>query len=380
MRLPSADAVSSLLELSAPHGILSVCLHIEPEDRSDGWRIALKNGLSEVVARAGEDDRDARMALESTAQRVLDRYGADHVPDEGRAHFGFVEVTREGDGREEWYQAQVAPPRNEVVHNPKANLYPLVTVLDDGAARGIVLTSSERARLLSWNLGLLEEVEAFEIELSSEDWRERKSRRPPNPSAGQGASSSGRDQHNQRLDANRQRFLREIGEIVGTRARQAGWSEVLVLGQTEHAREVAEAANDDLTVRVVDDHDLISAPVGQIQERLEQLLEELNRERERELIERIREKALADGRGALGLQRTAAALWEGRVEQLVLDAEREFPHAGLTLPGVELRDDVPLAVQMIEMAYSTSAGVTPLEGSAAESLAEHEGIGALLRY
>ena len=74
------------------------------------------------------------------------------------------------------------------------------------------------------------------------------------------------------------------------------------------------------TLRHLEQTDLISEPTAQIERRVEQMLPELNRERERLMIERIKEAAYAEGRSSLGVHETLQALEEGRVEHLVYDA------------------------------------------------------------
>ena len=41
---------------------------------------------------------------------------------------------------------------------------------------------------------------------------------------------------------------------------------------------------------------------------------------------------------------------------------------------------MPLLERMIDLALSTSAAITPVEGESAEAIAEQEGVAALLRY
>lgn len=380
MRLPDRDAVGELLDWSPEHGIVSVYLRFEPEDRGEGWRIELRNGLSEVIDRIrSAGPRETRLALEATAKRILDRLPAEQPHPDGRAQIGFVEVRSDSGAPERWFAAQVPPARTEVLHNHRPYLLPLVALLDDGAARGVLLVSSERARVLEWNLGVIEELESPELEIFSLDWRERKAQRSADPGAGQGASASGHDQHDQRLDANRERFLHELGRLAQARARDRGWREVLAFGRPEQVREVIAGADRGLPIRAADEHDLISASTGELAERLGDVLERLNREREAELVERVRDQALGGTHGSLGLPETIQALTEGRVEHLLFDSERDYSDAGVELPDPD-GHEAPIAERMIEMAFATSAEVTPLEGEVAQSLADAGGVAALLRY
>jgi hypothetical protein len=61
---------------------------------------------------------------------------------------------------------------------------------------------------------------------------------------------------------------------------------------------------------------------------------------------------------------------EGRASEVLYDGDREWDE----------RDGVPLDELLIEAALATSAHITPVEGTAAEALAAHDGAAAILRY
>jgi stalled ribosome rescue protein Dom34 len=264
-----------------------------------------------------------------------------------------------------------------VVHDVRPVVRPLVTMLDDGAPRGVAAVSGERVRLLRWALGKLEELEDWGLEIFSLDWRERKAQRTGDPARVQGAKASGRDQFDQRLEANREHFLRQAGRLATQRVRALDCDELLVLGDADHVREFADGAGDGVEVRQIDGHNVISAHPHVIAERLEDLLEELNRSRELDLVQRIKDEAHGGTRGAAGLQETLEALEQGRVAHVVFDASLEDEESGDAIADDrELR----LGERLIELALATGARVTPVEGEAADALAEADGVAGLLRY
>lgn len=378
MRAPSRADLTRLLRWRPPYGIVSVYLDLAPGDRGEAWRIELRNGLRSAreAARDG-GDRDTRVALEAAIERIEERF-ADGGRPNGRAHVGFVEVGAEGG--ESWYSLALPIGETTIVHAPRPLLHPLLAALDDGAPRGVLPASSEQVRLLGWALGELEEIDSWSLEILSRDWRERKSPRSADPARAQGPTASGRDQFGQRMEANRERFLRESGKIAAQRAAERGWQEIDVFAEEHHFHLLTADVGDGIPIRHVDHHNVISQPTHAIAERLEGLLPSLNRDRERALLRRVRGEAHGGTRGALGLEETLQALIEGRVEHLLLDPERPYELPG----GSRLADaadrELPLAERMVELALSTSAAITPLEGDTAEELAEHGGVGALLRY
>ncbi len=331
-------------------------------------------------AAGGEDaDHDAKVAWRATAGRLEDDLAAELPGDVPRALLGFVEVAREP-GEERWYRAQLPPHRTSVVHGPVAHVHPLLEMLDDGAALGVAAVSSERVRLIDWRLGHADQLHEWELEIFALEWRERKAQMPRDPARGQAVTASGSDQYDERLEANRERFAKRTGELSRREAKDRGWRWLLAFGDERYHREFAAGFGDGETLRHVGRADLISEPTKKIEDRVEELLPRLNREREHSLIERIKEAAYAQARSAFGPVETLQSLEEGRVEHLVYDSEREFPEDVAAEGRAPAEDGLPPIERMVELALSTSAAVTPVEGESAAELAEQDGVIALLRY
>jgi stalled ribosome rescue protein Dom34 len=119
---------------------------------------------------------------------------------------------------------------------------------------------------------------------------------------------------------------------------------------------VSVIASDDRSFewRAADDLSRVAAP----------LIRDVRSWRNEALVEEIRSRALAGGRGVLGSKKTRAALEEGRVEHLVVaapDGENE-------------------AEELIRRAFETDARVTVLNQGVFEGLTQADGVGALLRW
>lgn len=375
---PTEETPAKLLNWRPEHGVLSLRARIDPADRSAAWQTELRNELAGLADRAGEvEDHEARAALVETIERLRVELEGESDPDEPRGLLGFVEVARKP-GEERWYGVQIQPPRTEALHGPTPVVHGLLEVLDDGAPLGVAAVSSERIRLFDWRLGKVEQLHDWELEYFGEQWRERKARKSRDPASGEAVAAAGRDQHDQRIEANRERFAEQAGRLAREELGKHGWRETLLFGDERYVHQFSEGLGE--ACRQIDHADLINEPTSELEKRLEALLPELNRERERSLIERIKEVAYAEGRSSLGIQETFQALQEGRVEKLVYDAGRDYSDAW---PGWEDEagsDGLPLIERMVELALATSAAITPVEGESAEQLAEQGGVAALLRY
>jgi hypothetical protein len=367
-----------LVAWRAPRGILSAYVDVDPADRGQAWRIALRDRLRELAQSTSSPDS---AAFEAAAGRVLERFPEDGPPPEGRGQVGFVEVASEP--VEVWRGMQIPPRRVEVVHAQRPYLRPLVEVLERGPHVGAVLVSAERARLLDWSLGSMRELDDWEITLWSRDWRERKAERSRPGARGEMTSASGRDQFDQRLEANRQRFVREIGERVGAELARREWRHLIAFGAEPHVEQLAHGLGPAAQGLHAVSHDLISASKSELARRVEAEVRELHRVREAALVREVNEAIGSSTGAALGPQETLEALAEGRVRHLIFDAERDYegrPLEEVIAYAGDSEDDVPVAERMIELAVATSAQITPVEDEAAEALEEHDGVAALLRY
>ncbi len=379
---PGEEAVSNLLAWRPAYGVLSLYVRLDPGDRSPRWPAEVRNGLSDVLQRGRESrDHEEQQALEATAERLQrDLLGEHQTRPEAAGQIGFVEVGRKP-AEERWYPVQIPPRRTEVLYGPVAQVHSLLEVLDDGAPLGVAVISSERVRLLDWRLGSAEEIHDWELEYFGEGWRELKSQRPRDPARGNAVSAAGRDQYNLRLESNRTRFAEQTGELARAELGKRGWRQLLAFGDERYASRFANGFADACELRHAEASDLISESTAQIALRVAHAVPELNRDRERSLIERIKEAAYAEGRSALGVQVTLDALQQGRVEHLVYDATRDLSAAGPEPTGqTSPSGDLPLIERMIELALSTGAAITPVEGESAELLDEQGGVVSLLRY
>ena len=364
--LPSGLTIEELLDWRPEFGVLTVCVGVDPGDRGQGWLTELRNQLNAAVE-AGDDGHDRGRGLRAAAQRALDRFDEEALPS-GRCQIGFCEASDDRRARDIWGEAQLDGFRTSASYGDRARLTPLLKLLDEGAAIGVVAVSAERIHLYGWKLGSLELVHDWEAEMYSLDWRERKAGKPSDLARTQGAASSGRDQYDQRLEHNRARFLKETGRLTADEARNRDWRRVIGFGDPEHLREFDEGAEKGTEVEPAEAVDVISEDRGKLLERVNAAVADGNRRRELALIERAVEGARRPGgHGALGLIDVQSSLNEGRVEHLLFDADTQ---------DSELAD---LEDEIIERALRTGALITPVE-EAAEAISGHGGVAAVLRY
>jgi hypothetical protein len=355
--MDSAAAQRLLREVAEwrPAGdVVSAYVAIDPADRGEGWRIELKNQAAEC------DD--------AAAERILGRFAELEALPHGRTQVGFIEL--DGRARERWHGFQMTTDRTRVVQAQGPYLEPLARIVDDGWPLGVVLVALENVRVLEWAFGELEELDGWELEITSLDWHERKAQRVNPATTGTGPSASGRDQYGQRLEHNRERFLKEAGQLVASRHGDRDWRQLVVIGEGDRPRLLVKglAALRDRVHEIP--QDLIRASASEILRRVDAEQEHLNRVREERLVAKIEEAISATPSAALGPDEVLSALERARAHHVIFDATRDW----------EKRDGMPISELMIERGLATGADVTPAEGLAAAALEQRGGAAALLRY
>jgi hypothetical protein len=360
MAHPTFDDARRLTDWQPPMGVVSVYLAFDPADRGGAWRTELRNGLDALLEAAKDADHERRVALRAVAKRITERFeDGDHRPPP-RGAAGFVEVA-EKNGTEHWWGTGAAPQASACVElGERPSLAPLVDLACRGEQRGIAIVSLERVRLLLFAEGELSELEDWELEVTSLDWRERKVR----TDGGGHAGPSGKDEYGDRLDHNRHKFLGEAGALVAKALEERGIGRALSFGPTVDLESFEAGLNaPKVKLGVGGEADLISTPTGQLRETVAAAVENADAERESRWVTTALEEVRGGSRGASGLQDVGEAVAEGRVERLVMDA-------GLGAP----------AESLVRGALAVSAKITVVHGAAAEALAPAEGAAAILRY
>ncbi len=364
MTQPTLEDARELSQWRPPLGVLSVYLGFDPADRGGAWRTELRNGLDSILDAQKDAAHERRVALRETAKRLTERFEDGDLRPPPRGEVGFVEVA-DKEGTQHWFGAGVAPADVCVALGSEPVVAPLLELRGRGRSRAIVLLSAERVRLLSCAEGAIEELESWELTITSLDWRERKAQSASNPARAQGVSSSGHDQFDERLEHNRQRFLSECGGLVANRVAADDLGGVVAFGPA-HDFESFEAGFNSPRVELTHggDADLISAPKGQVGEVAAAAVARLDEERDRSVVERAMAEVKGGSRGAAGRQETREALVEGRVDHLVVDAAIDRAEAEALVRG----------------ALASGAQVTVVRDEVAAPLVEAEGVAAILRY
>ena len=275
--------------------VLSVYLSVNPrysENQGQAYKIRLKDALK------GMEDLP-----EETAARIREQV-EDGTPPPGARTLVFFAAP---DGLLERYDLQVDLP--EVYRLGDAHIAPLVLAIDEHEPYGVAIVEAEEFRFFTSTPLVIPEEDRGTL-VGSGFFKEVDTK--PHGTYPVSGGSSDQDPAGRTQDAHLHRFYNEVGKITQKLVFSDNIRHLILAGTKQRTSAFREALPQPVKDRVVaEEHLATGAPEGEIFERLEDVVERTEREREAELIEQVREK------GVRGIKDTVEALQEGRVYQVV---------------------------------------------------------------
>lgn len=383
------EGILTLCQLRDPTGVVSLYVGATPDRQSHTepeWAIALRNALKAMRAQVKEQGpRERSTALErrlETLDETIEWLSDPKQHGRGRAAFAPVEA-------EAVYRLDIQMPLpDEAVMQDTAYIRPLVAAFAKGRPSGVAVVDRSGVRLLEWAFGEAMELGRYDFTDRSDEWRELKGPAGANPALDQQTAPQ-RQLFEERLDEHRVKFLKTVAQELEGRIKESGWDHLVVAGE-KMAQPFTDALPTNHGLEIIrTEHEWRQFSAPEIADAVRPLLREAHERREVSLVSSARDSALGGGHGAVGLADTLAALAEGRVQHLIFD-DRIDPAGVRDADGRlwadqahadgDVTDEPMLVERMVERALETSADVTPVGEQAAEILADHDGVAAVLRW
>jgi peptide subunit release factor 1 (eRF1) len=352
--------------------VLSVYLNVDPtQQTSEKYKLTLRAMLKEVAGEARPADIEA-----------VERFFDFEYDWQGK---GVVVFSCEREGFWRSYSLAV-PVHNYAYVSHRPYIKPLTDVLDAYGRYGVILVDSAGARMFLFNLGELEEATGT----FGEEVRRIKHGGASGVAGMRGGFAARAARRGEEIV---QRNLREVAEATESFSESSGCHR-LVLGGTEanvsQFLDVLPKALQDTVIGTftVD----FNAPVGEIQTRSMELIEERAEEREEELVDELIAGWKRGSGATAGLSDTLAALQEHRPWILLVSAGYEasgyrcrncrylmlVESEECPLCSGEVEPVEDLVDSMAHRALEQGVEVEIVRGS--QKLEEAGSIGALLRY
>ena len=382
---PDVETLLELSRLTDPVAVLSVYVDARPGTLRTA-SIDIENRITELERRiVGDGSQERSRAIREGIARLeaeIDRLTNPEEP--GRGRIMFAAMT---DGWLRRVSTQLPLP-NRVVLDRGPFIHPLLELLDEGAPAGVVLASRTEARLLEWRLAELIPLHDMQAEVPGPR-HERSGPVGSRPASRHGTPTG--EQRNARERDLASRFFERVATAASRLARERGWDRILVSDGEQHTDSLVAALPPALRATALRDHRLlVRLDLATVEAIVTERVRAAHAELENQLIGRVRELAHGAGAAALGLSEVVGALNQARVAHLVYDPFFRY-RGSVAGDGTLYAEDetalTPAATadprlteRIVERALETGARVSPVEGAAADGLAEADGIAAVLRW
>ena len=373
-----------LRELARLHAggarVLSIFLNLDPSEFAapPARATEISSVIDDVKRRIRDSDdlsHDARKGLEDDVERA-DSFLRDFSPKgaHGLALFAC--------GAADLFEAirLPRPVETRAVIDATPFVEPLVEMASPGHWM-VVLVNRQTGRMLRGDRNHLSELQVIFDEVHGQHQ--------------QGGWSQARYQRS--VDEDVQDHLRNVAEAVFVRFKRRSFDHLLIGGPVDAVNDFEDKLHQYLRERLAGrfEVDVENTKPDEVRQAAAPAMEKLDREREREALDRLQEGVSKGGRGAAGIDDVLSALNERRVETLLMS--QGFTVSGCTCPqcnsvyslnggacpadGTELdcRDDV--IESAVHLALEQSAGVLVVRDEEhANELRSHGGIAAVLRF
>lgn len=353
-------------------GVLSVYLNIEPSQaQREGFEAALLDLWKPLRAAFTNTDLQDRLE-EETGQ--VNEYVRSWDEPPGRSVVIFSSAPR----------SLLIPIRLDIPVTPGAwfalrpYLLPLIEALDEYERFCVALVDNERARILTVWLGAIEQAIDFTDVV-------------PGRSAAGGWSQARYARHREyHVHLHMQHVVDELWQL----AQRSPFDRLIIGGPPEAMTELKNTLPRSLAQKLAGEFSgEMFATDAAIVEHVRRLEEQAEREKEREVVSELMDRALPMNRAVLGWDGASMALAEGRVHKLVLIHGETSAGSGCAEGHLTVQEHVEqcpycgeptwpvsdLAAWLTHSAMTTGASVEFVSGEAAERL-HLEVVGALLRY
>ncbi len=277
--------------------VLSLYLNVDPtKHTTDQYKLVLRGLLKKVAGQAARKDIAA-----------VERY-FDHEYDwQGKGVVVFSCLKRDF-----WRAYPLAVPvENHINVGERPYIKPLSDILDAYGRYGVVLVDQEGARLFLFQLGELQETGGT---LGEEVKRMKHGR---GSAAGRRGGVAGRT--GRREEEIAQRNLREAAELTAKFCERGRCSRIILGGTEQTVAQFQEMLPKDLQDQVVGSFPAVmTALETEVLDRSLEIIAEVEREREKGLVDSVITAAAKGGAGVIGLADTLGAVHEGRVHILVV--------------------------------------------------------------
>ncbi len=234
--------IEQLTQMSSQEKVLSIYLNTDPTDpdqQGGKWKTTLKNGLHQLELSLKEDAQKDELKNFQKVKDEVEKYVFEHERNLKRAMVIFVAADASV-----WFTKQLQlRVKSEFHWEEKPALAQLNTLVDKYSKSGIILVQHNEIRVLEALLNETSPLKDYELDIQTEDWKEKVGPRQGFHSSGLGAHNAQVDNFEKRFEANQHRWFLKIAGKLDKLAKDREWENIYIIGETNVSHELEKAMN-----------------------------------------------------------------------------------------------------------------------------------------
>lgn len=210
----------------------------DPDQQGGKWKINFKKGMHNFEQYLQEDNNKEELKNFQLIKTKVEKYVHAHEPDLLKGIIVFAT------GDEEVWFADRVQMRLETTFSwqetPELGQFKRLKVAYPKS--GIILVQQEEIKIIESELNRIENTTSYELDLDTDDWRQKKGPRKGNATKGApGASNYQQDHFNARYEANKQRWYKKIAPQLDKQAKD--WEKIYIVGEADPTNELKRQMN-----------------------------------------------------------------------------------------------------------------------------------------
>lgn len=211
----------------------------DPDQQGGKWKIHLKNGLHNFERYLQEDDNKEELKNFQKIKKKVERYVSDNEQHLKRGIVIFA-TADESVWFAEKLQLRV---KSEFYWEETPALEQLQSLIKEYPKAGIILAHQNNVKVIESSLNEIEDTKGYELDLDTEDWKEKVGPRKGFHSSGLGARNAQVDNFNARFEANKSRWYKSVASKLDKKAKDGEWQAIYIIGEKDVAHELETAMN-----------------------------------------------------------------------------------------------------------------------------------------
>ena len=227
----------------------------DPDQQGGKWKINFKNGMRNFESYLQEDDNKEELKNFQLVKRKVEKFVYGHEPDLLRSIIVFATADEEI-----WFADRIQMRvETSFTWQETPELDQLRTLKEHYPKAGIILVQQNEIKIIESDLNRVEDTTSFELDLNTDNWRQKKGPRKGSAITGApGASNYQQDKFEARYQENKHRWYKKIAPKIDKRAKDHNWEKIIVVGEADPAIQLKEEMNkpvNDVIQKNMLDHD-----------------------------------------------------------------------------------------------------------------------------